>query len=1628
MRLFQALLLMVVLACSSACGGCKGPDDGGLCEDVDCEFGVCDPDSGECTNPATCAQDAPCLDGYDCVEGQCIAKFACEDDGSCERGVCADGACVNRDRCDADTDCVPGYACDGDQCVVDACDLVTCARGVCEQATGECVNAAVCTAQTQDEDCIEGYVCYDQTCTAEETVCAEIDCQRGVCSTELLDCINADDCGGDDRNCLDGYFCDDAGTCAQNVCDANMVTCQRGVCDEATGSCVNADTCSALTDCRDGYYCIGSDCMEIDAACGECPGNQICEYDEANLAVACAENPEGCSNALGCIGDRICEARQCVPAGQCEADSLEPNDSTGAALDWFTTAADGGISAGLCSGDEDWYSYDLAQDPQFTGTLVAQVVIPAVQVGIGTVQVELFDRNGASVATATSLAADATVRLEYGIGNINQGTYTLVVRDGGDIGPNGLDYTLYMDLVDETAATMCASAQPLAGTVMGDTSASSSNTLGSSCVLEPVGTEEVWYLDVPEPSFVSIDATNVQFDAALSLRRQCEVDATEISCSNVGGPRVNESLGLLLDAGRYVVVVEGAGGAQSGTYQLDVTMEPVVCTSADNSCPDANTAQTCNARGTGFDTQTCDNGCDPARGVCIRELADVCTSAIDATAGFSGTVSLGLLTADYDPGTTCVTEGSFGYNVTEGPDAVFLVTLQPGEVMHATAESTSFDYIGLYLVDDCSDVAANCLVGVNESDFSGEETMTFENTSGVAGNYYFVVDSEAGSTGSVQVDIVTGARICMPGEKVCNGTFLDTCNIAGTGYTQRTCTVGCDPATLACIPPPNDVCSGAIDISAGGQFTGDIADYNDSYSDPRNCVGYRAEGPDATFVLNGTPGDIAIVSLTGTYDASLYTATDCGNIAFSCYEGSDSAGSGGTETIEFRIPPSGTTYVIADTYSSSATGTFTLDVAMMSPACTTYEEAVACKADGTTLSACDTLGQLEDFACETTCTGAACDQPSGDRCFDAIMLTDGSSFTARYDEFEADYDPGIGTCMLQSADRQIGPDAVFAIDLNAGDLLTATLTSSTFGAGMYVMTDCADARSSCVGAAPRADELVHFANVTGRYYLVVDSTSSFSTSEFTVDVDIQQGFVCQPGGASCDTASGDLTVCNDDGTSVSSIVSCPTGCRPSGHCSAPSAIPDTCADALVVNGPVVYLESYGRFTNVLDPGANAMNSCGVTDTDGPDAIYQVALAAGEVVDVTVDDLGGTGSPRVYVATDCNDVENTCTTSDESSSVVRTAHFAAGAETVYVVVDNNSPSAADPLSVDIDVRTAECTPGTVACTSSNTGEFCNPYGQLESFDCYFGCAAGKCNPPTNDTCASPVDATGGGSFTIPIEGYMGDYDPGLNGCTDWYADGPDGVFKVTLAANEVIDVSLDATWDASLYITTTCDDVTSCVAGTDGFGTENLRYRATTSGDYFIHVDTATTAATGPFTLDVSIPPSICTPGAMACDATGQNIQLCDAFGISQSTAACDATGCVPGQSMCSNLTGESCIHALDASAGGMFTGNFTNFSDDHDQPTSDCTGWDSPGPDAVYFVDLLMGQTLTVTLDATSDTSLYLTSSCSDIAEFCLAGEDDIGSGEVVTYTATADERVFIFADNYDFFAGVPFTLDVVIN
>lgn len=126
--------------------------------------------------------------------------------------------------------------------------------------------------------------------------------------------------------------------------------------------------------------------------------------------------------------------------------------------------------------------------------------------------------------------------------------------------------------------------------------------------------------------------------------------------------------------------------------------------------------------------------------------------------------------------------------------------------------------------------------------------------------------------------------------------------------------------------------------------------------------------------------------------------------------------------------------------------------------------------------------------------------------------------------------------------------------------------------------------------------------------------------------------------------------------------------------------------------------------------------------------------------------------------------------------------------------------------------------------------------------------------------------------------------------------------------------------------------------------------------------------------------------------------------------------------------GNTCETATPIFTNGTFSSTYAGATNNYSPSsgTVSCTGYTANGLDVVYFVDMAAGQTLSVSHDSSTDSSLYIVTDCSDIDNTCLDG-DDGGDPEQVSYTATAPIRVFIIADLYSNTSQAT-TFDLTVN
>ncbi|MFW5968219.1 MAG: hypothetical protein ACOCV2_11905, partial [Persicimonas sp.] len=821
-RLAKWRMLLIGLICAVGLwmAGCGGEDP---CAGVDCDFGSCDSETGRCVNPDECLDDNDCIAGYACDDDfkTCEPLDECSLDEDCDRGVCEEGACVNPDSCEEDDDCYERTYCGSDnECVPDPCREIDCERGVCERGSDECVSADSCTEETEMIDCVEGERCHEEECVTEEEFCDELDCERGVCDFEARECGNADDCEGDDELCKEGYFCGSEDQCRENLCEALDVECERGECDPATGQCENPTSCDEDEDCDEDHICLEEDgestCRLESSACGDaggdggCPANQVCVIEGGSAE--CAE-PDECETSFDCLDDRQCSGRVCLDPISCQDDPFEPNDEEEEATDFFEVADDNSASATLCEDDLDIFTFDSADivDGSTRGQLLVEADVPARARGLGGLEITLIDEDGEEETADTGqMGEDASATIEQTLEVPDHGEFTIEVEAADDVTEAGVSYDLSVNLLPEETAQACEDATKLEADqrISANTDNAESNFLGSSCTVDPsTAGEQIYEVEFDSAQEVTFDLT-AQDDAAdytMSLRERCTQLSSERGCVDEGGAGEGEELTALVSEGTYYLIVQSAPGGSGGPYQIEMDSVYTTCSLADDHCEDDETLRKCSLTGGGFDSVTCDRGCNVTGGHCFPTEGDNCSNAFtidpedldetddDDNLVFSEEFEFAQLNDTYQIGSdSCIEETQR----TEGADKVYEVVVPPEQWIEADVEFFDDAVGSMYLVEDCSESTESCLEGAVDSTEEGNrETLQYSNVSEEdEESLYLIVDTKDGQRLSgAELEVTYDDLLCEPGETLCDDSRdVAECDDDGLSTTrQEVCSISC---------------------------------------------------------------------------------------------------------------------------------------------------------------------------------------------------------------------------------------------------------------------------------------------------------------------------------------------------------------------------------------------------------------------------------------------------------------------------------------------------------------------------------------------------------------------------------------------------------------------------------------------------------------------------------------------------------------------------------------------------------------------------------------------------------------------------------------------------------------------
>ena len=124
----------------------------------------------------------------------------------------------------------------------------------------------------------------------------------------------------------------------------------------------------------------------------------------------------------------------------------------------------------------------------------------------------------------------------------------------------------------------------------------------------------------------------------------------------------------------------------------------------------------------------------------------------------------------------------------------------------------------------------------------------------------------------------------------------------------------------------------------------------------------------------------------------------------------------------------------------------------------------------------------------------------GETCTAATPITASGTYTDTLSGFTDDYAPTTDAC-TGTADAA-GNDAVYSIDLAAGQLLEASLVTSADGL-LYLVDDCTDIDNACLaGDGGFTNEIIYLSPVAQTVNLIVDGETTMDNDSFELEIEL----------------------------------------------------------------------------------------------------------------------------------------------------------------------------------------------------------------------------------------------------------------------------------------------------------------------------------------------------------------------------------------------------------------------------------------------------------------------------------------------------------------------------------------------
>lgn len=609
------------------------------------------------------------------------------------------------------------------------------------------------------------------------------------------------------------------------------------------------------------------------------------------------------------------------------------------------------------------------------------------------------------------------------------------------------------------------------------------------------------------------------------ISKTCQAGNSCVAGSDAKPDGQPESLRYTVPAGQggtyYVHFDAEAGYDSRETWDINIRVASPVC--------QPGTVFGCNQAGTGIsycagdglskktyacrgNNKTCSGGrcANPTGGQCFdvvpvkagdtKKGSFAGTNAIDIKKGTRGNCQIG--------------------NRTDGNERIYGISLSANDLLRVNLK-TNNNYAQMYVLGRCGQ-GSTCKQFTSAG--NGGDLYFRAKNSGPA---YIVIDSNRPSSGSFTATFnVTPNATCIPNRASCvSSNKVAMCNSTGSKYLWGgNCPSGCTAGQCDFKVANADKCNSAPAIGSGTITSFDMSKFsNDVTMSNSSCTGDRSPGNDATLKVTANGGDILTVEADsrGRGDnPMIYISKSCSPTS-TCVAGSDRNPDGQPEKVVYSVPQGqgGTYYVHVDAEAGyDSRETWDVTVRSAKPKCKPGT-ALSCSGPKT-LQYCDVWGTTtKTLTCQgqnsPTCQNAACTNPQGDICPDAI---DVNSFPATLKMPMGKKSNHINLARTACAgDDSPGYDAIYRVRANAGQTIDINVDSSNGGDNpmAYILSDCAAAaRTGSQGCVAGSDsspdgqpENLRWtvpSNGGGVYYVVVDAEADYDSSgTFTTKINIR---------------------------------------------------------------------------------------------------------------------------------------------------------------------------------------------------------------------------------------------------------------------------------------------------------------------------------------------------------------------------------------------------------------------------------------------------------------------------------------------------------------------------------------------